>query len=105
MIVAQVRFPIDVADQQKFIDQMAATTPKYEGLDGLIRKYYMIHEEGNSACGLYLWASKEKAQAWYNDEWTQYMTEAWGQPPQITYYQCPIVVDNEIDKTIVETAA
>ena len=54
MIVAQVRFPIAVADQQKFIDQMAATTPKYEGLDGLIRKYYMIAEDGNSACGLYL---------------------------------------------------
>ena len=99
MIVAHVQFPVNIADKKAFIDQMAATTPKYEGLDGLIRKYYMLGEDGDRASGLYLWESKEKAEAWYNDEWMQYMTEAWGEAPKINFSDCPIVVDNEINKT------
>jgi len=54
---------VNIADKKAFIDQMSATTPKYEGLDGLIRKYYLIGESGDRASGLYLWESKEKAEA------------------------------------------
>ena len=104
MIVAQVQFPIGSADKQAFVDQMAATTPKYEGLDGLVRKYYMINEDGKSGCGLYLWQSREKADAWYSEEWIAYMTKAWGEAPEIIFFDCPIVVDNENNTTTVEAA-
>ncbi len=105
MIVAHVQFPINTPDQNEFIKKMAATTSKYEGLAGLVRKYYMISENGKRAGGLYLWESKQAAEAWYNDEWQKYMLDAWGEPAQIDYFDCPIIVDNEIPKTTVRDVA
>lgn len=105
MIVVRVQFPVNVADKEDFIKKMAGTTPKYEGLAGLIRKYYVMTEEGQNAGGIYLWESKARAEAWYNDDWLQYMTEAWGEPPLIEYLECPIVVDNELAKVITKDAA
>ena len=105
MIAARVQFPVNVVDKEDFIKKMAATTPKYEGLAGLTRKYYVMTDEGKNAGGIYLWESKAQAEAWYNDDWLQYMTEAWGEPPLIEYRDCPIVVDNELAKVVTKDAA
>ncbi len=93
MIVAHVRFPVPGVDKKDFEKKMLATTPKYEKLDGLIRKYYIMTEDGKYAGGIYLWESKARAQAWYNDEWLKYMTEAWSEAPLLEYLDCPIVVE------------
>lgn len=105
MIVARVQFPVNVPDKDEFIKKMAATTPKYEGMAGLTRKYYVMSEDGKFAGGIYLWETKGQAEAWYNDEWRAYMTEAWGEPPVLEYLDCPIVVDNETAKVITKDAA
>lgn len=105
MIVVRVQFPVNVSDKNDFIKKMASTTPKYEGLNGLTRKYYVMDEEGKQAGGIYLWETKEQAQAWYNEEWIQYMTEAWGEAPLLEYLDCPIVVDNEAAKVVTKDAA
>ncbi len=93
MIVVHVRFPIKGVDKKEFEKKLLATAPKYEKLDGLIRKYYIMTDDGKHAGGIYLWESKAKADAWYNAEWKKYMTEAWGEPPLLEYLDCPIVVD------------
>ena len=67
MIVVRVQFPVNVSNKEDFIKKMAATTPKYEGLDGLTRKYYVMNDEGKQAGGIYLWETREHAEAWYND--------------------------------------
>ena len=36
-----------------------STAPKYQGMPGLIRKYYVVSEDGRRAGGVYLWASHE----------------------------------------------
>jgi Putative mono-oxygenase ydhR len=105
MIVARVQFPINVPDKAEFIKKMAATTPKYEGLAGLTRKYYVMAEDGGHAGGIYLWETREQAEAWYNDDWLKYMTEAWGEAPLLEYLDCPIVVDNELSKITTKDAA
>ena len=105
MIVARVQFPVNVSDKDEFIKKMAATTPKYEGLAGLVRKYYVMTEDSSQAGGIYLWESKDKAEAWYNDDWKKYMTEAWGEAPLLEYLDCPIVVDNELSKVVSKDAA
>ena len=104
MIVARVLFPVKVADKEEFVKKMAATTPKYEGMEGLTRKYYVMTEDNQHAGGIYLWETKEQAEAWYNDEWRKYMTEAWGEEPLIESLDCPIVVDNDTDKVITKAA-
>jgi len=93
MIIAHGRFPVDTADRAAFTARLMATTHKYEKLDGLIRKYYLMSEDGKTAGGIYLWESKAKAEAWYNADWVKTMTAAWGEAPMLEYLGCPVVVD------------
>ena len=93
MIIAHVRFPTNTTDRAAFTEKLLATTHKYEKLDGLIRKYYLMSEDGKTAGGVYLWEPKAKAEAWYTAEWVKNMTAAWGEAPLLEYLDCPIVVD------------
>jgi len=92
MIIAHVRFPIS-GDRAEFDKKLLDSVVKYEKLDGLIRKYYLVTEDGKTAGGIYLWESKAKAEAWYTEEWKKNMTAAWGEPPMLEYLEAPIVVD------------
>ena len=106
MIVVRVLFPLsNVTDIEALKKKMLATVPKYEGLDGLIRKYYILTDDHKHGGGIYLWESRAKADAWYNAEWKKYMTEAWGQEPLLEYLDCPIVVDNESKHVTSKVAA
>jgi hypothetical protein len=105
MVVVRVLFPLNTPDIDGLKKKMLDTAPKYEGLDGLIRKYYVLTEDNKQGGGIYLWESRAKAEAWYNADWMKYMTEAWGQEPLLEYLDCPIVVDNETNNTTSKVAA
>ena len=94
MIIAHVRFPVPATNRAEFEQKLHASIVKYEKLDGLIRKYYIMTEDGKTAGGIYLWESKAKAQAGYPAEGAKNMTAAWGQAPMLEYLDCPIVVDS-----------
>jgi hypothetical protein len=51
------------------IETTNATAHNYEGLPGLIRKYYGIAPDGGSVAGIYLWESLVAANAFYTDDW------------------------------------
>ena len=106
MIVVRVLFPVsagtDVGELKK---KMAATAVKYEGLEGLTRKYYVLSDDQKQVGGIYLWENREVAEAWYNDGWYDAMTEAWGERPFVEYQDCLVVVDNEVNKTTSKVAA
>ena len=97
MIVARVLFPVKVADKEEFVKKMAATTPKYEGMEGLTRKYYVMTEDNQHAGGIYLWENQAAADAAYSEEWKAYMTEKYDHPPHIEFYEMPITMDREYD--------
>lgn len=95
MVVVVVEFPTQGTPPDDMVEKFRGTVPKYEKLDGLIRKYYTLTQDGKRAGGIYLWESEEKARAWYTEEWQQYMKSTWGETPSVRYLDCPIVVDNE----------
>ena len=72
----------------------AGTASKYREVPGLIRKYYLLSEDGNTAGGVYLWESRTAAEAMYNPEWYAFIREKYGVDPQVTYFESPVVVDN-----------
>jgi len=45
----------------------ASTAPKYRKIQGLIRKYYLLSEDGETAGGVYLWESRKAADHLYTD--------------------------------------
>ena len=71
-----------------------STAPKYLGLQGLLKKHYVLSEDGSTAGGVYLWNSREDAEALYTESWRAFVREKYGTDPIITYFDSPVVVDN-----------
>lgn len=71
-----------------------STAPKYQGMPGLVRKVYVLSEEGHTAGGIYLWTSRAEADAVYTGSWRAFVREKYGTDPTVTYFDSPVVVDN-----------
>ena len=95
MITAFVQFKLPSAmsrDQAKEV--FMSTAPKYQAAPGLIRKYYLLSEDGSTAGGVYLWQSREDAESLYTEEWKNFVKDKYGAEPAIVYFHSPVVVDN-----------
>jgi hypothetical protein len=95
MVTAIVQFNIPAPmspDQAKEV--FMSTAPKYQQAPGLIRKYYLLSEDGGTAGGVYLWKSKEDAKSLYTQQWKNFVKDKYGAEPTIVYFHSPVVVDN-----------
>jgi hypothetical protein len=93
MITALVQFPLPKsmsANDAKALFEGSA--PKYKGLPGLVRKYYLFGEGVGGGC--YLWESREAAEKVYSAEWRRTIKERYGAEPNITYFETPVIVEN-----------
>jgi hypothetical protein len=105
MITAIVRFKLPTSiDAAKAAELFHGSASKYQGLDGLVRKYYLFDEQTRTGGGCYLWQSREAAERVYTTEWRQMIAERYGAPPEISFYDTPVIVDNTIGKTILDAA-
>jgi hypothetical protein len=77
-----------------------ASAPKYRQVQGLIRKYYLLSEDGTSAGGVYLFNSRGDAAGLYTGEWKKYIVDKYGGEPSFTCFECPVVVDNVVGEII-----
>lgn len=93
MITAVVQFPLpkgmSVKDAKALFEGSA---PRYKGLPGLVRKYYLFGDGVGGGC--YLWESREAAEKVYDAEWRARLKERYGAEPQIAYFETPVIVDN-----------
>ena len=80
-----------------------STAPKYQGLPGLVRKYYVLSQDGKSVGGIYLWNSRAEADALYTESWRTFVREKYGTDPSLTYMDCPVVVDNLTHEILSDT--
>jgi hypothetical protein len=78
----------------QLIETINATAHNYEGIPGLVRKYYGIAPDGASLVGIYLWESKAAAEAFYTPEWLATVTRRWASPPQRLEWETPMVVES-----------
>jgi len=95
MILAVVEFeletPVTLADAAVMFEGSA---PKYKGLPGLVRKHYIRSEDGLRVGGVYFWQSRAAADAVYNAEWREFVTDKYGKAPVIRFFDNPVTVDN-----------
>ncbi|MBL0125470.1 MAG: YdhR family protein [Betaproteobacteria bacterium] len=71
-----------------------STAPKYQGVQGLLRKHYVLSQDGGTAGGVYLWNSRPEAEAMYTEAWRSFVREKYGTDPTVTYFESPVTVDN-----------
>ncbi len=78
----------------QLIETIKGSAHTYEGIPGLIRKYYGISPDSGSLAGIYLWESKATADAFYTSEWVAMVTKRWGSPPRRQDWETPMVVES-----------
>ena len=105
MITAIVNFrlPAEI-DAAAAAELFKGSAPKYRGMKGLIRKYYLFDAQGRIGGGVYLWQTRADAEAVYTAQWKAYIAERYGAPPEIRYFETAVVVDNESDRIVADAA-
>ena len=58
----------------------------------MIRKDYLNGETGTG--GVYPWASRASAEAWFTEERVAELTKRFGARPRLTWYDTHVTVDN-----------
>jgi len=95
MITALVQFKLPQPITREAARTIFSTTaPKYRGTPGLLRKYYILSQDGGTAGGVYLWHSRQDAERLYTAEWQKFILEKYGASPLVTYFESPVIVDN-----------
>lgn len=79
-----------------------STAPNYLGLKGLVRKIYVLSQDGQTAGGVYIWNSKADADALFNETWREFVREKYGTYPTLTYFDSPVLVDNVVNNIITD---
>lgn len=75
------------------------TAPRYTEVPGLLRKYYTVGAEDQTTGGVFVWDTLENAKAGHADpEWRHLIKDKYGTEPRVTFWEVPVVVDNENGK-------
>lgn len=103
MITALVQFELpQPLSREEAREIFSGTAPKYREIQGLIRKYYLLSQDGRTAGGVYLWKSQQAAERLYTDEWKKFIFDKYGTTPSVTYFESPVIVDNTMGEIIVD---
>ena len=95
MITAIVNFKLpDGITEDNAAKLFQETAPRYQGMAGLVRKYYLHDPETGIGGGCYLFEDRAAAEAIFNDEWRALLKEKYGASPDVRYFQTPVIVDN-----------
>jgi len=103
MYVAIVRMETPGFDHDMVVKVSLGSTEKFAAMknQGLLMKYYLSRESGGSG-GVYIWRSKEDADAWYTPEWSARLEETYGAKPSVIFYDTFVQVDNTRDQVVVD---
>ena len=97
--IVVVQFDLPKRTEEQAVKGGASTAPIYRGLanKGLIRKDYLNGESGTG--GVYLWESRQSAEAWFTEERVAELTQRFGVRPRLTWYDTHVTVVNLKDET------
>ncbi|MFW2381602.1 MAG: monooxygenase [Acidimicrobiales bacterium] len=94
MIITIVRFPgTSTASLDEATGVFAESAARYLNVPGLLGKAYLRSDDG-SVGAVYWWTNRTAAEARFSPGWVGGVTEKYGSPPVVEYFESPIVVDN-----------
>jgi hypothetical protein len=95
VITAIVQFALpQPVSEDRAREMFSGSAPRYVGVAGLVRKYFLLSQDGGTAGGVYLWQTQADAERMYTDEWRRSIAEKYGAEPSVTYFSSPVIVDN-----------
>lgn len=96
MIVELVTFRAPPrADWDGILADARATISRWRANAQLVRKHYLLSDDGKECAGLYIWPTREAAEAAHDAAWRAAVTQRIGSAPTIRYFDLQMVLDNE----------
>ncbi len=92
--IVTFRHPEGAYDRERFEAINRSTAPKYEGLAALIWKSYWYDDDARENGGIYLWSSREAAEATHDEAHLERLTGLYGVRPSVRWLDVPVFVDN-----------
>ena len=97
--IVQYRLPASI-DQNACAAHFRKIAESFRTIPGLVRKQFIYAEDG-WAGGVYLWQSREDAEAFYSGQWVVGIRERYGMDPIIRYFETAAITDNVVGAVLV----
>lgn len=75
--------------RERLVEGFNAALPEYRRVDGLLRKYFIITDDGRFG-GVYLWRDEAAAKRWFDDAWHQRVRQTYGGEARIEWFDTPV---------------
>jgi hypothetical protein len=69
--------------------------PKWRANPQLVRKHFLLSDDGAECAGLYIWPTRNAAEAAHDAAWQAAVEKRTGAPPTIRYFGLQMLLDNE----------
>lgn len=92
--IVKIKKPDELTLEQ-YKESVQKIAGNFQGVPSLIRKNFLFSSEEGCAGGVYTWESKEAAETFYAGQWLDNIRNLFGVDPEITYFDTPLIVDNE----------
>jgi hypothetical protein len=96
MIVELVTFRAPPgADWDGILIDARATIPRWRANAQLVRKHYLLSDDAEECAGLYIWPTRQAAEAAHDAAWCAAVAQRTGAAPAIRYFDLQMLLDNE----------
>jgi hypothetical protein len=103
MVSSITRFPLPPGVATEAVKNgFLEVAPRFQHPAGLVRKYFLIAEDGKTAGGVYLWNSMDHARTLSEGTLRPMIREKFRVDPSIEYFDAPVIVDNVTAEIIAE---
>lgn len=76
-------------------ESLRAAAPRFEGVPGLLRKYFCFDDAAYEGTSVYIWESRERAEAFLGDPaFLERFKKTFGAEPSVRYVEVKTAVDN-----------
>jgi hypothetical protein len=103
MTTSITRFPLPHGIPAEAVKKgFLEVAPHFKNPPGLLRKYFLLSQDGKTAGGVYLWKSLEQARTFSEGVLRQMIKNKFQVEPSIEYFDSPVIVDNLTSEIIAD---
>lgn len=82
-------------NKARLIEEFKAAIPTYRAVPGLLRKYFIITDDGGFG-GIYLWQDEASARAWFSPDWQARTSTRYGAPAALEWFDVPLLLPSRV---------
>jgi hypothetical protein len=79
----------------RLVQEFQAAIPTYRAVPGLLRKYFIITEDGRFG-GIYLWKDQAAAEQWFNAAWKERVRATYGTDATLEWFDTAILTPSKL---------